>query len=531
MANDGLHISELAGGDILERILAIACCSYLAQTVGMDNYMKAVQLAAVCQSWRRSANRLLSRVIIVQNVNAIPKNQRSVLASAAKSRWVSNIGSIVAAGMSDRAKDMRVIGAFDTQGAVLDEVLESLGFSAGQWDNVRSITFVGGIFSVGTASVGEVAHSACAYLGRRLPGLVEVDHTQLAAANSLQGVVSNMLIRHFLPQLHTLHIWYPFPVVGLKCIPQNVTKVRIDASLLANLPKFPQIPAPQLRQMEIFELDGEFRWSMFASDPASSQAIFENLEELKLEYSYGEPESLSVIQDELQMAFPKLRKLVVENVLMFYSDFYTLFHDSPLRSLELREYLDMLHDVDPQVIARVHELHLIICDEDLNLSDMSYQDITKFFMTRSPVQHAELLLGGLPLPIPEGILWSELRQLTIETELIDWTGFARMLSQLPHLWSIEVLRSTMVSPDEGPDVIVEGTDPISTSLQTFAISSYALVLSASDVAWVRLLIERAPVLMKLGLPPSYIERFEAYAEEAGKCIGVFEKQHFGTLYH
>ncbi|KAJ1934309.1 hypothetical protein FBU59_005740 [Linderina macrospora] len=340
-----------------------------------------------------------------------------------------------------------------------------------------------------------------------------------------------MLIRHFLPQLHTLHIWYPFPVVGLKSISHSVTKVRIDASLLANLPQFPQIPAPQLRQMEIFELDSGFRWGMFTSSTNGNQVVFENLEELKLEYSHGEPDSLLIIQEELQMAFPKLRKLVVENVLMFYPDFYTLFNDSPLRSLEFREYLDMLHGVDPQIIAQVKELHLIICDDDLDMSDISYEDITKFFMTRSQVQHAQLLLGGLPLPIPEGILWHDLRQLTIETEAVDWTGFARMLSQLPHLWSIEVLRSTMVSTDEGPDVVVEGTGPISVSLQVFAISSYALVLSASDAAWVRLLVERAPALMKLGLPPSYIGQFEEYAEEAGKEIHVFEKQHFGTLYH
>ncbi|KAJ1956315.1 hypothetical protein EC988_001417, partial [Linderina pennispora] len=173
MSNSQLSLSQLAGGDVLRQALSIVYGDIAYRRFNLDEYRIVAELATVCRTWHLALGKYLYRTAFIERVFTDGTTDGG--GGSRKSKFVTNIGAIVAAGMSGHTQHIRTRATMWPVGTPrFDRMLEFCGFGSADWGSVRTISFRAAFRDDRNAPVDEYAQESAAYLIRHLPGLTDI---------------------------------------------------------------------------------------------------------------------------------------------------------------------------------------------------------------------------------------------------------------------------------------------------------------------------------------------------------------------
>ncbi|ORX66916.1 hypothetical protein DL89DRAFT_269941 [Linderina pennispora] len=497
MSNSQLSLSQLAGGDVLRQALSIVYGDIAYRRFNLDEYRIVAELATVCRTWHLALGKYLYRTAFIERVFTDGTTDGD--GGSKKSKFVTNIGAIVAAGMSGHTQHIRTRAIMrPVRTPRFDRMLEFCGFGSADWGSVRTISFRAAFRDDRNAPVDEYAQESAAYLIRHLPGLTDIKGSVSIYSPVISGIYSRLL-HHFMPQLNMLIIGKHLSKFKLDQFPESITVIELDARSLAQAEGIPRVLAAPLRTMTITNANSDFSWDLFVG-PASGCLEFPSLANLSLSCQEGQI-PLKLDSSQINARFPRLRTLHIGRPSSFFTDPCAVLGGLRLESLTIYEDISRLGKFDPRLIIDLKHLEIETANGIIQLNDAWNVAISQLLATESQVRAAKLSLLPSPSPFSGTVRWPYLQKLELNVMRYDWEGYERLISQLPCLRSLRIGHG---SSDYHAEPLGEPSDvksPISTSLEKLVIDS-ADYSVGSHLPWVEQLVLRIPSLMTLWVPPN-----------------------------
>ncbi|KAJ1954171.1 hypothetical protein EC988_002577, partial [Linderina pennispora] len=159
------------------------------------------------------------------------------------------------------------------------------------------------------------------------------------------------------------------------------------------------------------------------------------MKELVLEFVYMGDDMGTMSIAGFGLRFPKLLMLRALNGLLYYSNFYTAFVDSPLESLYIAEMRAHLEYVDPRVIRNVRALEIHPMESTSYLLDM-VNPYSHLLFVDSMAQAATLV--SIPPYMLPAINWTNLREVKLDLDRLEFEPIDVLLLRLPFLKSLSI---------------------------------------------------------------------------------------------
>ncbi|ORX68797.1 hypothetical protein DL89DRAFT_268572, partial [Linderina pennispora] len=272
----------------------------------VGSFLRMIELASVCRQWRFHLTAHICRTAIVEcKRNAVPEHC---------CRWVSNINFITAMGLSNKTEEL-YISDIDGKGTSSVTTLKLGRFTFKDTETGQPWRYWLRLFLFSPPIFPPSAMST----------------TQLDGPPGTCGITLRaMLINHYTANSKTVYIreWYLTASLGL--LRQDITKLDINASFVFGAPRDLRLPNSALRCLRLTDAGRGFQWNWFRNGADGQRIVFPELVELTLEFVYIGDEMGTKSFAGFGLSFPKLQKLSTLDALLYYSDFYTTFIDSPI---------------------------------------------------------------------------------------------------------------------------------------------------------------------------------------------------------
>ncbi|KAJ2721821.1 hypothetical protein GGI07_003704 [Coemansia sp. Benny D115] len=554
-------------------------------------------LAGVCRKWRRMMHEHLHSTIIVEYrpkapingpqqrpgaknrvspasvwtpraaikkfnskaENGVSKQQYGQLRNA---EWATNIKLFELQGAQDPIKATKLrIQAFvdlpDYEGLVAAMVAD--GFSTQSWTSVTSIEIVdfagtpglaGGNGSpTGSPSIQDPSFASVArFMLQHMPNIVELSSSTWDISASNRCLASHLL-SVYSTQLHHLDVHVlPSAIKASRPVLGNQLTVLQVQTRVLQLLGAATVPAAQLKTLKLCHVDPYFSWEAFAG--ASGEELeFTSLTTLGIDFEKdnvandthrqeaqrgGKCPWVTMGVDSRRVRFPKLHTLAVRRVPYTYTDAWSMFLDSPLKSLYVAGKLAHVRYIDMSLFSG-----LDILDVHLYLTEQAQGKFSTFVKTMFTVEsavrsawvrHSEIF----PISVPDVVGWQNVRELNITAYIPPFTLMS-LVSQMPQLCLLVVQRvardvcETILESGTGVDLShLQPTSIVSTSIRELQLHMAGNGVRVPTLQTICYLLLSMPKVHKLAIKQGYWERISEFAksrEEKNPHLAQIELVH------
>ncbi|KAJ1950907.1 hypothetical protein EC988_004210, partial [Linderina pennispora] len=266
-------------------------------------------------------------------------------------------------------------------------------------------------------------------------------------------------------------------------------------------------------------------WDYFDAD-AQGAIHFTKLRKLDIQYEDGTPKKQLVSVDGLNIQFPSLMVLRVENSAKVYSDFYQLFKNSPIRILQCIDGPVQLSSIDPQVIRSADRISMVATKNGAGIASDAFQRVVS---VRSPISVARLSINASLANFTRVMEWPNLRYLFLTLDRIRLVEFQALLARLPRLWHLGLwcesrqpfaYRSTFLNAS-----ITARSKMFSSSIQELTLGvTYRWIMK--DYMLLERFAQRLPSLLKLRVSKENLPMFANFIGHPGTRVVVECLEHY-----
>ncbi|KAI9502667.1 hypothetical protein BX070DRAFT_226599, partial [Coemansia spiralis] len=476
---------------ILARILHIACYSVHALSIRLWAYKRLLPLAAVCSSWRRHACAYLYSTLIVEYQPPIkqvlvskrkPPSQRKrsiwngigssaveISKTAVGPRWNTNMHLILHTNQTSKVTRLRIQmhGHPDYTGLV-----ELLDFGHKPWPMVGAIELADFAElqlplrkpAVTAAQQERYLENLTTHLKVNLPNVTAVTSLSWDVCATNKSLTKQLFIQ-YIDQLSVWNTPLALPLdqkqAPLPSVVEHLTVLQIETQALAQLGSA-KFAVGQLQSLHLNQAEPFFSWAPFVGTKASSLTnnieplVFGSLHTLTIDFEKDNVANdtyridalrkdgrssprVTMGMDKRYLKFPILRSLTIRRVPYTYTSAWSMFLDSPLKSLSIAGKYAHVRYINCKLFEGLDDL-----DIHLYATSGAHGKFTEFIkhILEQPstaksawIRHAEVF----PLSVPDTTGWTNLKELNI-TAYIPTFSLLSLVSQLPQLFRLAVQR-------------------------------------------------------------------------------------------
>ncbi|ORX71808.1 hypothetical protein DL89DRAFT_311102, partial [Linderina pennispora] len=522
MSKTVANINSVACDRMLEGILLYAAQGSHEETGVVGSFLRMIELASVCRQWRFRLIAHICRTAIAE-CKRVP-HQNAGNNSPSSYKWISNIKLITAMGLSSKTRELYIYDIDGKGTSSFSAAMEATRFGSYSWDRVSLLKFGRGAFKDTEAGNPGVIGSVFSILTSNFPSISNVNYLLDSLPRTSGTTLRAMLINHYTSQSMTVCIreWNLTASLGL--LRQDITKLDISTSVMAGALQDLRFPNSSLQYLRVTDVERCFRWDWFRSDANEWYVVFPELKELVLEFVCMGDDMGTMSIARFGLRFPKLLMLRALNGLLYYSDFYTAFVDSPLESLYIAEMGTHLEYVDSRVIRNVHALEIRPMESTSYLLHMvsPYSHL----LSVDSMAQAAILVSIPPYMLP-AINWTNLREVELDLDRLEFEPIDALLLRLPFIKSLSInyfVYSWQTTDDYHPHCTSSDSpvELLSMSLQYVSLAIKDKNLGPVCVKWLCTLIPHIPSLLTARVPHTCVDEIKQFVQLSGKDIGIRE---------
>ncbi|KAI8319803.1 hypothetical protein GQ54DRAFT_299075 [Martensiomyces pterosporus] len=535
-----MHINDAELDDVLFRVVRLI---YVVVRRDLDEfpndaYKYLLAVASVCRNWRRRMIPMLYKTALVE-------------CTSEKGVVTTNIEAIIASQLNSATSELIVHFEDVAMGySRVVEIMSSAGFDAADWPRIKKLTFVDNYWLPFSHEAGSIVdpnegmQPMPDYFAQTMPNITALKYTQYYRRGFVPVFPYNALLNSYMPQLQEMYIEQDWaPIVEAVSFPPCLTHldISLDFGVSRHLPK---LLAPSLRSLHLRDVPIYFSWEPFCSG-REEKAAFSSLESCRIVFRFGPNERClprDHAADELwaklfqrniknRLSFPVLRDLSIKDYPYKDTKFYSLFYDSPLRSVDLSGYHDAYAYVEPQLIAKASRLDVMVWTEHNYWDDTAsideeivedYQEFFQRFMEWPSNAWLAVLQSGenAPISVPHQIGWTNLRHLELGLT-VYLSSVLRLVVQLSLLRSLTVDNIVTdfdaVPSGEKADsgsTGSEGAPLVNKNLETLVLGLDHTNESVLNVLkGLGLILPRTPALLRLNISEKFAKEIQQYAAD------------------
>ncbi|KAJ1957383.1 hypothetical protein EC988_000858 [Linderina pennispora] len=443
-----------------------------------------------------------------------------VLAYQDHFKWRTNAGILVSSGRMDLTIELVMRGHYGYDFNQLAYLLPLTGANFVDWPNIETMRFVGHLSEGMNFVCPDDVQVFVDMVYDKMPNIKDIRYPNRIHNNKQFIFILLAMIYQYLPKLRSLGLDHVLPITYPLNYSPELTRVRIDPVFVKSYHNFPRIDPRPLRHVQIYGARSDFIWSYFQQQE-ENVIEFTNLETLRLTQagsmwmSSEMPESTNMIQ----LSFPKIKEVHLNNILGVYHTILVPFIHSKLRKLYIEENSSHIVTIPPIIYQCTEELVLQISDVRYNYRDDYEGGLDEMYLHPANIKK---LTVNYSLK-PENFTWISVEHLRIDLLVVDFDMPERLMQVMPKLkcMLINFPHYTHEEKDaERPEFKLDRSILEKTKLQYIGLHN--LRLQKTEIDYVKGFLKRYPQLCDIQLLSNMVPVIREFVEEENIDIIVGE---------